>query len=184
MGMSLYAKLMYGYPMPEIDYDDQPDWYDEDYGLEIEDAWFKVKAPDSIKALDLTEEESSAWNAIPYPPFGTGRREDTPEYKEFSDRYGVFLDAKRAWLKENPVPVEEERYGGSEETQTFLVYKHEGKPVMVETYWDAVRLDEKDLTAPVTDLIAKGEMDSFLRELGLEPGEDQKIGWYLAPLYW
>lgn len=186
MGMSVDAKLMYGYPMPEIPYP-HPEWYDEEYGLDLERAWFILNAPKDIKALDLTAEETDDWNSLPYDGNGNAAWDKrTPEEKargeEYSRRHGLFLDAQREWLKQNPVPVELEYVGSYDSEEKFLAVKYEGKPVVHSTKWSATRVTEDDLKAPVSPEEAKAVLDEFCTTLGLEPSTEP-VGWYLAPLY-
>lgn len=188
MGMSLSAKLMFGYPMPEIDYDNRPAWYTESSGVDLDAAWDHTFLPDEIKALDLSPEQHAAWNAIPYPPWNSGvRREHTPEYKALSDAYGMYLDARREWLQENPLPAVLEYAGhGDGELQYFLVPLVDGKPLMTEADYHAEPIDLKALMAKVDEDVAwaaQNTLDTFLTSIGIDPAE-AKAGWHLAPLYW
>ncbi len=185
MGSSVEAKLLFGYPLPDLDdkdfdYEDLPEWYDEDAGFDLEEAWFQTHGPAEVKLLDLTKEEHDLWNSIPYPK--EGRREDSPEYRAFSSKYGTYLEARREWLRKNPCPAHLEYVGAYDEGEHFLVVMHEGSPVMISTDWTARRITREDLKEPMSTGEAKAMLDDFCTSIGLPVG-DEPVGWFLAPLY-
>lgn len=179
MGMSVYAHLYYGYVMPEVEYDEE--WDEDNEDLDDESLWFRALGPQEIKDLDLTKEETDAWNAIPYT--AQGRREDLPEYKAFSDKYGIYLDAKSEWLKKNPLPASQEPIGSYESDDKFLaLHGPDGEKLGTYTYWDALPVDLNDPMFQVDQAEAKKTLDAYLTTIGITPPEALPQ-WHLVPLY-
>lgn len=178
MGMYLYAKLMFGYPAPELDHDDLPAWYDEDDGLDLEHAWFYQHGPVEVKDLNLSEEEMEDWNLSERDH----SEEDKARFDAYSARYREYLDARHAWLQKNPCPVHLEYIGSYDEGEHFLVVCHEGVPVLVETCWTTRRITREDLKEPMSRGEATALLNDFCTSIGL-PVNDEPAGWFLAPLY-
>jgi len=179
MGMDVTAKLVYGYPAPEIDYENPPAWFGEDEDYDIEAAWDTL-LPEEIKNLDLTDAEKKAWNAIPY----SVGRENTPEYKAFLDKYRAYLEARRGWLKQNPCPVKVEYAGHGDGGLTLLFTPLvDGKTLTVEADWEAVPVDLGEvLGSSVTRKGLQETLDDFCATVGLDP-DGARAQWYLVPLY-
>lgn len=172
---------MYGYMMPETEYDE-----DRDDGLDMEEEWFKAHGPERIKALDLSREEHVAWNALPYF-CGWGADKRTPQqkaaYEDFEARYSIYSAARRTWLKMYPVPADTQYVGSYESEELFLALcGPDGRRLTVWANWAAVPVDFGDPLFVVDQQKAKNTLDSFLRDIGIEPPEDLPQ-WHLIPCY-
>jgi len=179
--MDLSAKIMFGYPLPDHEYED----FDPDQ------IWFDLYAPEEVKQLDLSEEERDAWNALPYHVVGFGPDPHTADERlaadAFSSRLDVFLDARFAWEKKNPCPVKVEHCGHGDDLQSFLTAKGPNSDKLkAEADWRAEPLNLLPFDTHMDQQEAERiqeVLDGFCAATGLDP-EGAEVGFYLAPLYW